>query len=378
MKSPTRLPTTSLRADGVLLSMYGMGSGGAERVISIMANHWASVGVATRLVTWDPRPSFYPLDPSVQRFPLQLDGVSHSPVEAVLNNTKRMLALRRLVKQSKPQAVISFINKNNVRTVLACGGLSSPVIISERNETTRDPLSAPWRRLVALTYPRASRIVVQSDRARQQMPTRWPTVVIPNPVIPAPKNPLRAPSERRTLLAMGRLDPQKGFDLLIDAFSQLAPMHPDWDLVIYGEGDLRLGLERQISVLGLTNRIQLPGRTSSPSDEMFAAEIFVLSSRFEGFPNVLAEAMAHGMPVISFDCPNGPREMIQSGCNGILVPAESVADLTISLEKLICSPDQQLALSQEAVKITERFGQDQVMKMWEAVIVDAATTGRKC
>lgn len=352
----------------VLFSMYGMGAGGAERVISIMANHWSSAETPTCLVTWAPDPSFYSLHKDVEHIKLSMNEVSTNPFQAVLNNSRRMMALRRIVKSKRPRAVISFMNKNNVRTLLACKGLGIPVVVSERNETTFDPLSLSWRRLVRLTYPWASRIVVQSERAKTQMPSSWPITVIPNPIPKAPPRSADLSTNHHVVIAMGRLDHQKGFDLLISAFSTLAHRYLDWTLIIYGEGQLRSSLENQITDLKLENRIRLPGQTSDPSSAMYKADIFVLSSRYEGFPNVLGEAMAHGLAVLSFDCPNGPREIIQPDINGILVHAESVSELSAQLETLMMNPSQRQRLGLEAVKVTQQFSEEKVMSDWDRVL----------
>ena len=128
---------------------------------------------------------------------------------------------------------------------------------------------------------------------------------------------------RKVLLAVGRLEVEKGFDWLIDAFSALATKYPEWDLVILGEGSLRATLEKQVQTSGLARRVFLPGRVGNVGDWYERANLYVMSSRFEGFGNTLGEAMAYGLPAVSFDCETGPRNIIRHETDGLLVPLET-------------------------------------------------------
>ena len=172
----------------------------------------------------------------------------------------------------------------------------------------------------------------------------------------------------KVIVGMGRLSHEKGFDLLLRAFSIVARKHPEWSLVIWGEGPLREELESLRSELGLDTRISFPGWTADPFGEMCRARLFVLSSRYEGFPNVLCEAMACGVPVVSFDCTSGPREIIRNDVDGILVPPEDVEALAEAMDRLLSRPLDRDRLGERGAEIVTRLDARKVMALWETVI----------
>ena len=176
-------------------------------------------------------------------------------------------------------------------------------------------------------------------------------------------------------MAMGRLVQQKGFDRLIAAFSMVAANHPDWSLTIWGEGGDRQTLEALRDRLDLQGRVALPGWTPDPFAEMREAGLFVLSSRYEGFPNVLCEAMACGVPVLSFDCP-GPRHVVRDGIDGILVPPDDVNKLAEAMDRLMADQAERERLAANGFEVTKRFGKDKIMERWERLI--ASCTSARC
>ncbi|WP_309730543.1 glycosyltransferase, partial [Chamaesiphon sp. OTE_75_metabat_556] len=162
--------------------------------------------------------------------------------------------------------------------------------------------------------------------------------------------------------------PRKGFDLLLKAFHQIHDRHPDWQLTILGEGEIRAELEDLRSQLQLTDRVHLPGAVHNVPDYLHQAALFVLPSRVEGFPMALCEAMVAGLPVLAADCLSGPRDIIEDGVNGLLVATENVEALAAGLDALMSDPAKRQQLAQAAAQILDRFGLERVMAMWSQEI----------
>jgi glycosyltransferase involved in cell wall biosynthesis len=203
--------------------------------------------------------------------------------------------------------------------------------------------------------------------------------VIPNPVLAFKEGTARLPlknAEGRTMVAMGRLVEQKGFDLLLDAFGQLSARYPGWSLVIMGEGPLRGELEARARALHLEHQVQFTGEVPEPFPVLRAADLFVLSSRFEGFPNALCEAMACGVAVVSFNCPSGPAEIIRHGVDGILVPPGDVSALVAVLDDLMKDQHERDRLASRAPEVVERFSCDKVLLLWEQLFEEVNSSGR--
>jgi glycosyltransferase involved in cell wall biosynthesis len=177
---------------------------------------------------------------------------------------------------------------------------------------------------------------------------------------------------------VGRLHTDKGFDILIDSFRDLAAVFPDWDLVILGEGPERDRLQGQIDVAGLAGRISMPGRVGNMQQWYQACDIYVLSSRVEGLSNSLLEAMACGMPSVAFDCETGPREIIRPDIDGLLVtPVEDPQALAAALSGLMQDKQARKTLASRAVDVRDRFSMRRVLSLWQEVFNDIQHQDKK-
>jgi glycosyltransferase involved in cell wall biosynthesis len=290
--------------------------------------------------------------------------------------------LREKIRESSPDVVISFMEGSNVLTLLATRWLRLPVIVIEQTDPALYEIGRAWNILRRMVYPLADYLVcpVAGSLARFQSMTRVRGCVIPNPIdVPSlPQNAGQRSGEGHTLAAMGRLVYQKGFDLLLRAFAEICGRHPDWRLVIYGSGPLLEELQAQALGLEVHERVHFAGAVSDPFAQLQAADMFVLSSRFEGFGMALAEAMACGLPAVSFDCPEGPACIIRNGVDGILVPPGDVESLATVLDRLMGDAQERRKLGLGAVEVRERFSTEKILSQWQelfnTLLAPAGTT----
>jgi GalNAc-alpha-(1->4)-GalNAc-alpha-(1->3)-diNAcBac-PP-undecaprenol alpha-1,4-N-acetyl-D-galactosaminyltransferase len=349
-------------------------NGGAERVLVNMANYWAKRGHEVEIVSLASKSDapFYELGEAVVYSPLSLAQKTTGALDFVGNNLRRIKVIREAIRRSNPDVVISFMDRMNVMVALATIGLDVPVVLSERNDPAQYKIGGlGWEWLRKLTYPLADSVVVQTHSALSYFSPgiRKRAAVIPNGVsFPAEAAaPFSSRHGGHKLVAVGRLADQKGFDLLLSAFAQIRGQFPQWSLTVWGEGPERGALEKQRESLGLTGCVHFPGRTKTPFKEMKEADLLVLSSRYEGFPNALLEAMACGLAVISFDCPSGPGEIIRHDVDGVLVPPLDVNALAKAMSRLMGDAALRSALSARAKEVVQRFNMEGVMKKWEDV-----------
>lgn len=358
----------------ITLVISSLSAGGAERVMSYMANYWAKKGWAVTLITMSKMDrDFFPVEDRVVRVSLGLAGDSSGGFDAILNNVKRLLSLRSAIQSSRPDVVISFMESVSVLTLLATRFTGIPVIVSEHNDPHQHNIGKVWGWLRRRVYPQAAALVVLTQNVlgwAVELVGEKKAFVIPNSITRNENRAVKRGGEfpQPFILAVGRLAFQKGFEFLLQAFKSVSQKNPEWSLVILGEGSERASLEAMVKALEIEDRVHLPGRHADPMSVMEQAPIFVMSSRYEGFPIVLLEALACGTPSISFNCPSGPSDVIRHGIDGILVPPEDVGALADAMQDLMTHPEKREKLALRAKEVTDRFGEERVMGMWETLI----------
>lgn len=350
--------------------------GGAERAVVSLAEEFVRKGHCVDVVTLAGiEHDFYTLPEGVHRVALDLYKDSPTPIHAIANNLRNLWILRKTICSLEPNIIISVLYVANVLTLLSLAGTCYPIFVNEQNNPST-VTSRPWKFLRRFTYPFATKVVSVSrgvDTYFDWLP-RSKRAVIYNPLKPiqSEENIVHLPEgmdlEKKWILAMGRLVPQKNFHLLLSAFRKIADKYPDWQLIIFGEGELRQELEKTKDDLGFGQQVLLPGIINNPFPILKKAKLFVMSSSWEGLPLVLLESMACGLPAISTDCPSGPSEVIRDGIDGRLVPNNNAAELARVMSELMSHDQERERLATNTQEGIKRFSLEKIVETWEELI----------
>lgn len=286
----------------------------------------------------------------------------------------RMRALRQSIRRGRPDVVLSFCDSMNVRVLLSLrGGKHPPVVVAERSDPAKQSLGRIGDWLRRKTYRQAAAVIAQTEsQARTLREWTCRDVDVIASAVQKPPSFQRA-SASRVVLAVGRLEHEKGFDRLLKAFAtnKRSGSAMDWKLRIVGEGSQRDVLRNQANELGIADALQMPGWIDDMWPEYARAQVFALPSRYEGFPSALLEAMASGLPCVAVDCESGPREIIAHGDNGLLVN-DDVVGLADGLARLLADEGLRAQLGADATRVIERFGWERLTKRFEDVLVRVA------
>lgn len=364
----------------IVIVVSAMNMGGAQRVVSILCNHWSQNGYAVTLIATfsGAKINHYQLNKNVVL--KYLNNSPFFPKNKLWNLFWKLVHLRKLINKQNPDVVISFLTRVNVATTLSMIGIRSPLIICERTWPPFASLNNKYFWLSRILFKSVDRIIVQTEKSKTWLAQKFPdnnVKVIPNPAIyPLPYSNERSikPNSlilqhKKVIIASGRLHKYKQFDLLIRAFSQLKDKHLNWDLIILGDGEERDSLNSMVVDLGMTGRVFLPGSIGNMSEWYERADLFVLSSIVEGFPNVLLEAMTYGLPCISFDCDTGPRDMIQNGINGILVdPNQKESGLSNAMDRIISDQVFRSKIANNSLLSREKYSISNIVQKWNNIL----------
>lgn len=343
----------------------GLGAGGAERVIAQLAAHWCNSPYRISIITFDHAEDavFHPMPRGVA-----IERLGDASGSGLTGAIRKVVALRKVLHRDPPDLLITFLTKNNLIAAIASIGLPTRLVCCERNNPERQGVHPLWNLLLRAGYKRADAIVCQTEGVKRCFPRSVADrlVVIPNPFPGLDRKEPASPG--KNICAVGRLTYQKGFSLLVDAFAQALPDFPGWQLHIWGSGPDQAELEQQITELGLSGSIFLHGISPHPVGWIDDADLFVLSSRYEGFPNALGEAMAAGLPVIATACDFGPAEMIEHGESGWLVRNEDPLALAAGLKHLMANGALRTRLGGGAARSVKRYAPTVVFRQWDNLV----------
>lgn len=340
-----------------------LGGGGAERVVATLCNKLSERGHSVTLVTFLEYTDTYELSARVEhkRFACNAKNI-----------LQQVFAIRKVLKKNNSGVVIAFLPMVIVNTALANMGLTSKLIVSERNDPSKLSSNKLKRILRDLAFRHADGFVFQTEDAKAYFGSIAKTgVIIPNPLsekIPA----ICSRDKEKCFITAARLDNQKNLPMMIDAFSMFYKAHPDYRLKIFGEGSERAALQERIDVLGLTDVITLEGFSKNIYAEMEKAQAFLLSSDYEGMSNSMLEALAMALPVVSTDHPiGGARMFIQNERNGLLVPVNDADSMCRAMERVV-TEEWAKDLTQEAKDLRMRLSADTIADRWETYIARIA------
>jgi glycosyltransferase involved in cell wall biosynthesis len=379
----------------VLMTAFGMG--GTIRTTMNLIGHLASVGYEITIISVGQgrdKPFFADLPPGVEivtlddKRPEMAPGLSQ-PLKRALRNRSSVLmhpqdqsfkgfnmwADWQLVKALRGRAGFLITTRpglNLLAAELAPPGLvligQEHMHLREHSEVLRKAMKRRYRKLAALS------VLTERDRKRyaRHLGRRTEVVRIGNTV--RDLGDVHADLSAKTVLTAGRFARQKGYDRLIKTWALVAPQHPDWHLRICGDGPAKPKIERLIAEHGLEDSVTLPGPAKDLGAEMAKASIFVLSSRWEGLPLTLLEAMSVGMAVVSFNCPTGPADVIDDHGNGLLITPRTIANLAAGLHEMIEDEDLRRRCAAAAMETARDYSMDVVGPQWEALLREAWAT----
>jgi len=342
--------------------------GGAENILTQHANYFVAKGYDVAITLLSSDEIKFSLDRRIEVFRYRdCSKYQYLPKKLRLF-VQQIHHISTSVDIYNPDIIVSFVASTNILSTIAAKQVKKPIMLAERSSyhktlvTTRNTIEALiWKGLRRLVYPHANQVIVLTQEDAPKYSYAKDVVVIPNPL--KMQNKHESIERDNIILGVGRLHEVKGFDMLIKAFAKIDA--PRWKLMIAGEGTQRDALEALAKELGVSHRVEMPGLIQDMEKYYKHTSIYVLSSRSEGYPGGLCEAMGYGCAVVAFDCQTGPKEIISDQIDGILVEAENIDGLAKAIDKLIRNPAKRKDMGKNAMKITQRLDFNQIEDKWE-------------
>lgn len=382
-KTDVVMPKTAKKYKLVYLTPALYMAGGVERVLTLKANYFAEhydYDITIILTEGKDKPFFYPLSPKIKVINLDINFEelwTCSFVKKIFVYLKKQRLYRKLVETElmrlRPDVTVSLLRREiNFLTDIKDGSKKIGELhvnrANYRNFESGDSnffkniFAKFWMRSLVSKLKKLDKFVVLTHEDKQSWSELSNISVIPDPLSFVPTC-VSTLTEKR-IIAVGRYVYQKGFDLLLQAWSKIEKQKPGWQLAVFGDGD-RTPYELLMSQLRIdSSRCHLNGPTTNIQQEYANSSLFVFSSRFEGFGMVLVEAMAYGLPVVSFDCPCGPKDIISDGEDGVLVEKGNVDALADGLSRMMSDEQLRISMSQAARRNVKRFHIDQIADRW--------------
>ena len=351
--------------------------GGSERVAANLCVAWSEAGAQVTLVTLNHGPEGIVMPKEIRRQSLS-SKPKRGGLTGLFDSVMNGFRLGRFLRAAKPDAVIAISTVASLQLAFARCAPGTVKVGSEHSYMRHYRLPAYIMFARRWLFPRLDAVVCPASKSAQAIAEDCPgtkTSAIANPLfLPLPASGVEVPPKRflkagrRYFCTSARLDPLKRIDQLIEAFASLAHGLPDWDLVILGDGPLRVALEAQVSALGLGTRVHFVGWVGNPAQWYERTDLFVFSSHSEGFGMVLAEAMAYGLPCVTYDCDAGPSDIVRDGFDGAVVPVGDITALADRMSALALDHGRRAQFSQRAQDVLMRFSNKAVMEQWNELI----------
>lgn len=341
-------------------------SGGTERVTTVLANELIKLDYEVHIVTWyGGNKSFYPLDSNVIQH-----HIFETDTDKIYNDYLKSLKIyRKILRQILPDYLIDVCVPLSLLSIPATIGTKIKIISWEHFNT-----GVTWNRytgrisryLVARVAHRVITLTTTDEKNYREKYGAKKITCISNPIVIEAEQ--KYNPESKSILAIGRFTHQKGFDLLLEIWSKVSPKVPGWKLNIVGGGPLKEELIALKERLNLNDTVHFLSPTNKVAEHYYAASIFLMTSRFEGLPLVLIEAKAFGLPIISFDCETGPRDIIKNKKDGVLVPYPDLENFAEELLSLINNAEQRVYYSKNTQLDLERFGMEHFVTLWKGIL----------
>ncbi|MCQ2471399.1 MAG: glycosyltransferase family 4 protein [Clostridia bacterium] len=343
-------------------------AGGAERATCAIANELSNMGEDVEIITFDSGESYYPLNKNVSVYNMELTDIKKSAsLKRAIGCVKRGIEIRKSIISRKLDVLICMSTTMNLYGLISTAFTKTKAVGTERNNPYKykaDIINGTLKKFSAL-FLDGFVFQTEASSAYYAGSVRKKGTVIQNAVFnPLVKEIEPATIREKIIYGVGRLSAQKRFSDLISAFSLVEKDFPDYTLTIFGEGEDRAKLQRQIDSLSLSHRINLAGIDKNALRYVANGSAFVLSSGYEGMPNVLMEAMAVGTPCVSTRCKMGPEELIKDGVNGLLVPVGDVEKISDAIKSVLSNPELSQKLSENGREILKTNDIKAITSQW--------------